>query len=98
MEQTDISQRGGGCGDWKKLAKEHIRTAYGYRQQCGKGQGRGGGWYRVGGGKAWENGTSVVLSAIFKKHVITDCLVRGTNLFFFRLSNKKMTTANTIAI
>ena len=31
----------------------------------------------------------------FLKHAISDYLVKGTDLFFFRLSNKKMTTANT---
>lgn len=28
-------------GDWKRLAKEHIRTAHGHRQQCGEGNGGG---------------------------------------------------------
>ena len=31
----------------------------------------------------------------FLKHAISDYLVRGTDLFSFRLSSKKMTTANT---
>ena len=34
----------------------------------------------------------------FKKHAISDYLVRGTDLLSLRLSNLKMTTANTIAI
>ena len=29
------------------------------------------------------------------KHALPDCLVRGTDLFSLRLSNKKMTAANT---
>ena len=31
----------------------------------------------------------------FFKHAMPDYLIRGTDLFSFRLSNKKMTTANT---
>ena len=38
---------------------------------------------------------SVCLPQEFLKHAIPDYLVRGTDLFSLRLSNKKMTTANT---
>ena len=34
----------------------------------------------------------------FLKHAIPDYLVRGTDLFSLRLSNKKMTTANTTIV
>ena len=34
----------------------------------------------------------------FLKHAVPDYLVRGTDFFPLRLSNKKMTTASTIAI
>ena len=41
--RTDLERGGGGV--WKKLAKEHICTAHGHRQQCGEG---GGGWVEGG--------------------------------------------------
>ena len=34
----------------------------------------------------------------FLKHSMPDYSVKGPDLFFFRVSNKKMTTANTVAI
>lgn len=34
----------------------------------------------------------------FVRHAVPDCAVRGTDLFLFRLSNKKMTRAHTIAV
>ena len=45
-----------------------------------------------------DQGFSTGVLQEFVEHAVPDYLCRGTDLFFLRLSNKKMTTANTIAI